>query len=80
MAEQAGNPKVTTLEVKRLGPAAAREIGRLSIVLTRRRDLWAANPPSQVVPAEWEQRKAKKRARDQRRRRAEGRKTRDVFT
>jgi uncharacterized protein (TIGR02246 family) len=31
MAEQAGNPKVTTLEVKRLGPAAAREIGTFSL-------------------------------------------------
>jgi uncharacterized protein (TIGR02246 family) len=31
MAEQAGNPKVTTLEVKRLGPAAASEIGTFSL-------------------------------------------------
>ena len=31
MAEQAGNPKVTTLEVKRLGPAAARETGTFSL-------------------------------------------------
>ena len=31
MAEQAGNPKVTTLDVKRLGPAAAREIGTFSL-------------------------------------------------
>ena len=31
MAAQAGNPKVTTLEVKRLGPAAAREIGAFSL-------------------------------------------------
>jgi ketosteroid isomerase-like protein len=31
MAEQAGNPKVTTLEVKRLGPAAAHEIGTFSL-------------------------------------------------
>jgi uncharacterized protein (TIGR02246 family) len=31
LAEQAGNPKVTTLEVKRLGPAAAREIGTFSL-------------------------------------------------
>jgi uncharacterized protein (TIGR02246 family) len=31
MAEHAGNPKVTTLEVKRLGPAAAREIGTFSL-------------------------------------------------
>ena len=30
-AEQAGNPKVTTLEVKRLGPAAAREVGTFSL-------------------------------------------------
>jgi uncharacterized protein (TIGR02246 family) len=31
LAEQAGNPRVTTLEVKRLGPAAAREIGTFSL-------------------------------------------------
>ena len=31
LAEQAGNPKVTTLEVKRLGPAAAREVGTFSL-------------------------------------------------
>ena len=31
IAEQAGNPKVTTLEVKRLGPATAREIGTFSL-------------------------------------------------
>ena len=31
MAEQVSNPKVTTLEVKRLGPAAAREIGTFSL-------------------------------------------------
>jgi uncharacterized protein (TIGR02246 family) len=31
MAEQAGNPKITTLEVKRLGPAAARETGTFSL-------------------------------------------------
>jgi len=31
LAEQAGNPKVITLEVKRLGPAAAREIGTFSL-------------------------------------------------
>src|SRR5262245_14094118 len=31
MAEQAGNPRVTTLEVKRLGPATAREIGTFSL-------------------------------------------------
>jgi uncharacterized protein (TIGR02246 family) len=31
MAEQVGNPKVTTLEVKRLGPATAREIGTFSL-------------------------------------------------
>ncbi|MGB7855512.1 MAG: DUF4440 domain-containing protein, partial [Pseudolabrys sp.] len=31
IAEQAGNPKITTLEVKRLGPAAAREIGTFSL-------------------------------------------------
>ena len=31
MAEQAGNPRVTILEVKRLGPAAAREIGTFSL-------------------------------------------------
>jgi uncharacterized protein (TIGR02246 family) len=32
MAEQVSNPKVTTLEVKRLGPTAAREIGTLSLM------------------------------------------------
>jgi uncharacterized protein (TIGR02246 family) len=31
MAEQAGDPKVTTLDVKSLGPAAAREIGTFSL-------------------------------------------------
>lgn len=31
MAEQVGNPRVTTLEVKRLGPATAREIGTFSL-------------------------------------------------
>lgn len=31
LAEQAGNPKVVTLDVKRLGPAAAREIGTFSL-------------------------------------------------
>lgn len=32
MAEQVSNPKVTTLEVKRLGPTAAREIGNFSLM------------------------------------------------
>jgi uncharacterized protein (TIGR02246 family) len=31
MAEQMTDPKVTTIEVKRLGPAAAREIGTFSL-------------------------------------------------
>lgn len=31
MAEQVSNPKVTTLEVKRLSPSAAREIGIFSL-------------------------------------------------
>ena len=31
LAEQAGNPRLTTLEVRRLGPAAAREIGTFSL-------------------------------------------------
>jgi uncharacterized protein (TIGR02246 family) len=31
MAEQVSNPKVTTLEVKRLSPLAAREIGTFSL-------------------------------------------------
>jgi uncharacterized protein (TIGR02246 family) len=31
MAEQVGNPKVAALEVKRLGPATAREIGTFSL-------------------------------------------------
>ncbi|MFY9839663.1 MAG: SgcJ/EcaC family oxidoreductase [Xanthobacteraceae bacterium] len=32
MAEQVGDPKVTTLDVKRLGPSAAREIGTFSLM------------------------------------------------
>ena len=31
MAEQVSNPKVTTLEVKRLSPSAEREIGTFSL-------------------------------------------------
>ena len=31
LAEQAGDPKITTLDVKPLGPSAAREIGTFSI-------------------------------------------------
>ncbi len=31
LAEQAGNPKLITVEVKRLGPAAAREIGTFNL-------------------------------------------------
>ena len=31
MAEQASDPKLTTIDVKRLGPAAAREIGTFSL-------------------------------------------------
>jgi uncharacterized protein (TIGR02246 family) len=31
MAEQVGNPRVITVEVKRLGPATAREIGTFSL-------------------------------------------------
>ena len=31
MAEQVGNPRVTALEVKRLGPATAREIGTFNL-------------------------------------------------
>jgi uncharacterized protein (TIGR02246 family) len=31
MAEQVTDPKITTLDVKRLGPAAAREIGTFSL-------------------------------------------------
>jgi uncharacterized protein (TIGR02246 family) len=31
MAEQAGDPKLTTIEVKRLGPKAAREVGTFSL-------------------------------------------------
>jgi ketosteroid isomerase-like protein len=31
MAEQGSNPKVTTLEVKRLSPSTAREIGTFSL-------------------------------------------------
>jgi ketosteroid isomerase-like protein len=32
MAEQVSDPKVTTLDVKRLGPSAAREIGTFSLM------------------------------------------------
>jgi ketosteroid isomerase-like protein len=32
MAEQAGSPKLTTLNVKRLGPSAIREIGTYSLM------------------------------------------------
>jgi uncharacterized protein (TIGR02246 family) len=32
LAEQVGDPKVTTLDVKRLGPTAAREIGTFSLM------------------------------------------------
>ena len=31
MAEQSSDPKLTTIDVKRLGPAAAREIGTFSL-------------------------------------------------
>jgi ketosteroid isomerase-like protein len=31
MAEQVGDPKLTTLDVKSLGPSAAREIGTFSL-------------------------------------------------
>ena len=31
MAEQVGDPKLTTIDVKRLGPSAAREIGTFSL-------------------------------------------------
>jgi uncharacterized protein (TIGR02246 family) len=42
MAEQVTEPKVTTTEVKRLGPAAAREIGTFSLKTK-------ASPPKQVT-------------------------------
>jgi uncharacterized protein (TIGR02246 family) len=32
LAEQVGDPKVTTLDVKRLGPTAAREIGTFTLM------------------------------------------------
>ena len=32
MAKQVGNPKLTTLEVKRMGPSAVREIGTFSLM------------------------------------------------
>jgi ketosteroid isomerase-like protein len=32
MAEQVSDPKVTTLDVKRLGPSSAREIGTFSLM------------------------------------------------
>lgn len=35
MAEQVSDPKITTLDVKRLGPAAAREIGTFSLKTKR---------------------------------------------
>jgi uncharacterized protein (TIGR02246 family) len=42
MAEQVTEPKVTTTEVKRLGPGAAREIGTFSLKTK-------ASPPKQVT-------------------------------
>jgi ketosteroid isomerase-like protein len=42
MAEQVTDPKVTTIDVKRLGPAAAREIGIFSLK-TR------SSPPKEVT-------------------------------
>jgi uncharacterized protein (TIGR02246 family) len=42
MAEQVSDPKVTTIDVKRLGPAAAREIGIFSLK-TR------SSPPKEVT-------------------------------
>jgi uncharacterized protein (TIGR02246 family) len=41
MAEQVGNPKLTTLDVRRLGPAAAREIGTFSLTTK-------ASPPKEI--------------------------------
>jgi uncharacterized protein (TIGR02246 family) len=42
MAEQMTDPKVTTIEVKRLGPAAAREIGTFSLKTK-------SSPPKEVT-------------------------------
>ncbi len=42
MGEQITNPKVTTLDVKRLGPAAAREIGTFSLTTK-------GSPPKEVT-------------------------------
>ncbi len=42
MAEQVTDPKVTTLDVKRLGPAAAREIGTFSLKTK-------SSPPKEVT-------------------------------
>jgi uncharacterized protein (TIGR02246 family) len=42
MAEQVTDPKVTTIDVKRLGPAAAREIGTFSLKIK-------SSPPKEVT-------------------------------
>jgi uncharacterized protein (TIGR02246 family) len=42
MAEQVTDPKVTTIDVKRLGPAAAREIGTFSLKTE-------SSPPKEVT-------------------------------
>src|ERR1700739_3088967 len=42
MAEQVTDPKVTTIDVKRLGPAAAREIGTFSLKTK-------SSPPKEVA-------------------------------
>jgi len=42
MAEQVTDPKVTTIDVKRLGPAAAREIGTFSLKTK-------SSPPKEVT-------------------------------
>jgi uncharacterized protein (TIGR02246 family) len=42
MAEQVTDPKVTTIDVKRLGPAAAREIGTVSLKTK-------SSPPKEVT-------------------------------
>ena len=42
MAEKVGDPKLTTLDVKALGPSAAREIGTFSLMTK-------SSPPQQVT-------------------------------
>jgi len=45
MAEHVGDPKLTTLDVKRLGPSAAREIGTFSLI--------SKEPPSKEITGKY---------------------------